>query len=255
MSLQTATGFHFCGGSLIADGTWVLSAAHCLQGAAYGEVPPNLGQIVLHRHDLRVPLGDEGATAVIPHKVYNHKDYNPATQDNDIALIKLQGPGGGPMTADQVPANVKGNIIKMDDGSFAQEGQLVTVAGWGALASGGPSPPIAQQVTVTYIPNVKCQLKGGQAGNPNQYAGLIKPSMLCAGQPNGAPGKDSCQGDSGGPLTTSCMTTGGPRAVQVGVVSWGFGCALANLPGVYVAVSKMIPWMTGLIGANPNSFP
>lgn len=52
--------------------------------------------------------------------------------------------------------------------------------------------------------------------------------MFCAGFPEG--GKDSCQGDSGGPVVDE-------NRVQVGIVSWGEGCALAGKPGVYAKVS------------------
>lgn len=41
--------------------------------------------------------------------------------------------------------------------------------------------------------------------------------MICAGKRTGAP-KDACQGDSGGPLLDK-------NEVQVGVISFGLGCA------------------------------
>jgi len=50
-------------------------------------------------------------------------------------------------------------------------------------------------------------------------------SMVCAG----ASGIDSCQGDSGGPLFG--REAGTP--VQVGIVSWGNGCAKKPFPGVW----------------------
>lgn len=57
--------------------------------------------------------------------------------------------------------------------------------------------------------------------------------MICAS----APGKDSCQGDSGGPLIDRRTKT------QVGVVSWGFGCADPRYPGVYSNIAKELAWI------------
>lgn len=56
--------------------------------------------------------------------------------------------------------------------------------------------------------------------------------MLCAA----APSKDSCQGDSGGPLVRA-------NGDQIGVVSFGNGCADPSYPGVYAYVPEYRLWI------------
>ena len=53
-------------------------------------------------------------------------------------------------------------------------------------------------------------------------------------------GTDSCKGDSGGPLFTL-----GPdgRAILIGVVSRGKGCAAHNQAGIYTRVKKKLRWI------------
>ena len=52
----------------------------------------------------------------------------------------------------------------------------------------------------------------------------------CVSSKQGVPGggQDSCHGDSGGPIF---MRNGDGEPIQVGVTSWGTGCAEANYPG------------------------
>lgn len=65
--------------------------------------------------------------------------------------------------------------------------------------------------------------------------------MICAGILDMG-GKDSCQGDSGGPLIDPSTRK------QVGVVSWGKGCADARYPGIYSDVSTALDWITEKTG-------
>merc|ERR1712180_438098 len=76
-----------------------------------------------------------------------------------------------------------------------------------------------------------------EAGHAAYGASEILDSMICAGLKEG--GKDSCQGDSGGPFV--CEDTG--SRYLAGIVSWGYGCARPNYPGVYTEVSYFVDWI------------
>ena len=80
------------------------------------------------------------------------------------------------------------------------------------------------------------------------YDGKITQNMVCAGRASG--GKDSCQGDSGGPLMD--LADADSAVVQVGIVSWGWGCAESGLVGVYVDSRIYGEWEQDCIDA-PNT--
>uniref|UniRef100_A0A3B3QTZ9 trypsin n=1 Tax=Paramormyrops kingsleyae TaxID=1676925 RepID=A0A3B3QTZ9_9TELE len=72
------------------------------------------------------------------------------------------------------------------------------------------------------------------------YPGMITQSMFCAGYLAG--GKDSCQGDSGGPVVCKDQLQG--------VVSWGYGCAEKDHPGVYTKVCMFTEWIATTMASN-----
>ena len=72
---------------------------------------------------------------------------------------------------------------------------------------------------------------------------VVNDNMICAGDPNPPPGaeftRDTCQGDSGGPLVAKA----GGKPIQVGIVSWGHGCGLPKVYGVYTRLGNFIDWI------------
>ena len=75
---------------------------------------------------------------------------------------------------------------------------------------------------------VEVEIIGREACQKFYSSKKITSRMVCAGVPEG--GKDSCQGDSGGALVIK------KSGKQVGIVSWGTGCALKDYPGVYANI-------------------
>uniref|UniRef100_A0A3Q2P3U9 trypsin n=1 Tax=Fundulus heteroclitus TaxID=8078 RepID=A0A3Q2P3U9_FUNHE len=117
-------------------------------------------------------------------------------------------------------------LLPKQDASIA-EGTMCRVSGWGYTSpSGGQIPATLRTVTLPIVSTEKCN-------SSESFDGSITDKMLCAGYNIG--GKDACQGDSGGPLVCNGRV--------YGVVSWGRGCADAEFPGVYTAVSKFRRWI------------
>merc|ERR1711862_67944 len=99
------------------------------------------------------------------------------------------------------------------------------------------SPDKLQEVDVNVISNSQC------AGNYGSNS--ITSAMVCAADT----GKDSCQGDSGGPM----VTQENGRHAQIGVVSWGIGCASPNYPGVYARVTSVKSWIQSIASGTQDS--
>ena len=98
---------------------------------------------------------------------------------------------------------------------------------------------ILQKAELPLVDNATCNTK-------EAYDGAIKPGMMCAGYREG--GINSCQGDSGGPL----VLRGKDGPVQVGLVSWGAGCARKLRYGVYTRVDAYSDWIADTILANQH---
>jgi len=208
----------YCGGTLI-NSQYVLTASHCVDGMQASQI-----QVLVHEEDFASQTEVDGGTQRFGvEKIIMHPYYSRRTVDNDVALLRLADKG---VTLDHVvvPACLPAN----NDYDFS--GINATVAGWGATAEGSSVSSTLMKVDVPIISNQDCNTK-------TKYVGKITENMLCAGLMEG--GKDSCQGDSGGPLT---IENGGRRTL-VGIVSWGYGCARPESPGVYTRVGRYSNWI------------
>jgi secreted trypsin-like serine protease len=217
ISLQTTSGFHFCGGSILDERT-ILTAQHCVTGDSPGEISSPSSMRVAAGSSKLSTMRTLGQIRAVE-EIIPFPGYVTSEQGKDIAILRL----AQPLTFNSNVKPIQIATAADADAGVTKAGAASTVTGWGTLSSGGSSPDTLRKVTVPIVSNTDAS---------RAYGMTITDDQLAAGDlANG--GIDSCQGDSGGPLV---VTKDGSK-VLAGVVSWGEGCAEAGKPGLYARVS------------------
>jgi len=203
----------FCSGVLI-EKSWVLTAAHCVQGLSASEI-----QVAVGAYDLTRFTGSR--TPVKSIRI--HPQFSSATLYNDLALVELGVPSA-------IPPITLFSGESVDNTPPSLLGRLVTVLGWGLAdtATRWYYPEILRQVNLPVVADSTCNAI---------YTYPISPAQFCAGYYEG---KDACEGDSGGP--TVVQVDG--KWVHAGIVSAGVSCQLYyGWYGKYTRTSAHLPFI------------
>ena len=169
-----------------------------------------------------------------PHRVeitsYNgwtHPDWDPNSLSSDIGLIELPSPVEW---SDYIKP-----VCLPSAGDTAEEGQLVTCAGWGQASdtSGGLSPVLRMVEDLPLMSNEECEA----------IYGIVGDTSLCIDTTGG---RGTCNGDSGGPCMSRWEESRAPgqKWKQVGIVSFGSsaGCE-AGYPAGLTRVEAFLDWI------------
>lgn len=194
--------------------SWIITAAHCL----YNKDDP-----------LRAVAGADNMNYLYRAQLRSiekqiiHPEFDIATYDNDIALIKVNQPFNLETTFSHI------GVICLDPNVELWPYDIATICGFGSKAFRQKARSHLYETEIAIIDSNTCN---------SSFGNQITDNMICAGGMV-ANKRDACSGDSGGPLQ---MDIDGHMSL-IGVVSFGNDCAVSGYPGIYTKISNYYSWI------------
>lgn len=212
-----------CGAALISP-TNIITAAHCVTNSETYTVG------VYTNTRLKSDSNNYCEELIDTSSVHIHPQ-NTHFMIHDIAILTLSRTPRCLLTRNTISGPMP---IILDNGNYWPASTSIphvtsgTVAGWGVdNYQHGTTSATLHAADIYLYSRTQCN---------NWYRPLMNGDDLsmtngCAGIYEG--GLDACTGDSGGPLYILERNV----PILVGIVSWGYGCALPGYPGVYTLIS------------------
>lgn len=207
MEMMLGQSYHVCGGSIINKDT-VVTASHCLFDP-FGNLLHEAGSYFVVAGSRRVWVNEASTKYFIAGEIFKHPRYNAETLENDIAIIKFTQNFNFDLPSIQP--------IAISTSDNLTEGTLCSVHGWGILS-------VVTLELRDILQTVDLKISNHQQCN-KAYNNTITSKQICAYEDD----RDSCSGDSGGPFVCNNKL--------VGIVSFGYSCAVPGYPGVYTKVA------------------